>query len=227
MSAISRIVLLQKLDGMSTDDFRRYWRSVHGPLAARIPGLLRYEQNAVVDNRQLGIDHPRSEWSVDGFAELVFADQASMDSALRSEEYAVADADGAKFIGRADILLCEKHVVISPPGAGVPSTKRMSIINGKASITAEQYRHEWLVVHAEKVPHLPAIQGYAQNLVLSQDPAPSSPARKIDGIVELWFPTPEAIVRAFSSPASEVTQGHAKTFLEMITTFLVDPHRVV
>jgi hypothetical protein len=77
------------------------------------------------------------------------------------------------------------------------------------------------------VPSLPHLLGYNQNLVLAQNPRPGSIATEIDGVVELWFPDVNSIAAAFSSPAAEVSQGHANAFLETITTFLVEPHRIV
>ncbi|MFT5502023.1 MAG: hypothetical protein ACI88G_002164 [Woeseiaceae bacterium] len=36
---IKLVCVVHKRAGMNTDDFRRYWREIHGPIAARIPGL--------------------------------------------------------------------------------------------------------------------------------------------------------------------------------------------
>ncbi len=39
------LVMLYKRPDLSWDEFRRYWREVHGPLAVRLPGLRRYIEN--------------------------------------------------------------------------------------------------------------------------------------------------------------------------------------
>ena len=49
----------------------------------------------------------------------------------------------------------------------------------------------------------------------------------IDGIVELWFESPQTLEAAFASPAGQRTMAHAKTFLAEITAFLVEEHRIV
>ena len=41
---IQEIVLLRRRPGMGRDEFRRYWRETHGPLAAKLPGLRKYVQ---------------------------------------------------------------------------------------------------------------------------------------------------------------------------------------
>ena len=40
--SVSTIALLQRKDGLSDSLFSRYWRDVHGVLAARIPGFWSY-----------------------------------------------------------------------------------------------------------------------------------------------------------------------------------------
>jgi uncharacterized protein (TIGR02118 family) len=227
MGRRSIISLLSRRQGQSVADFQKYWLEVHGPIAAKIPGLKRYEQNHVIDSRQLGISHARGGWNVDGFVELEFEDQASFEAAQNSAQLAAARADEPAFVGAITIMTCEKHVVVARRESDGPVLKRMSILTRKAGITRDEFRHEWLDVHSGYVPSLPRLAGYNQNLVLAQNPRPASIALEIDGVVELWFPDVNSIAAAFSSPAAEVSQGHAKAFLETITTFLVEPHRIV
>lgn len=224
---ISVITTLTRLPTMSPEAFSTYWKDRHGPIAAKIPGMVRYQQHHVTDHRQLGIDHARAAWSVDGFAELTFEDRTALERAMASAEFAATRADEANFIASAVMLICEKHVVVPMPAAPGPSVKRMSILARKKGMTPEQFEHEWCVIHARDVPALPRLVAYNQNLVREQRPAPATPEATIDGIVELWFPDPDAIVAAFASPAAEITQGHAKTFIETITTFLVETVEII
>ena len=62
---IVRMGLLQKRPQLSTRDFRRHWREVHGTLAAQLPGLRRYHQNHVVERAQRGIDYARGPRDLD------------------------------------------------------------------------------------------------------------------------------------------------------------------
>ena len=41
---IKRFVILRRKPGMSVKEFRKDWKTVHGPLIAKIPGLLKYTQ---------------------------------------------------------------------------------------------------------------------------------------------------------------------------------------
>jgi|SRR5690554_3297316 len=44
MTAVTTVALLRRKDGMDADLFSKYWRDVHGMLAARIPGFRSYVQ---------------------------------------------------------------------------------------------------------------------------------------------------------------------------------------
>ena len=81
------MVVLYRRPGMSSEDFLRHLREVHGPLALRLPGLRRYRQNfAQPDPRRKPPD-----W--DAVVELYFDDAAAMEKAWAGSEGAASDAD--------------------------------------------------------------------------------------------------------------------------------------
>ena len=45
---IKRVSFIKRRPGMSPEEFSRYWREVHGPLALDLPGMRRYVQCHVV-----------------------------------------------------------------------------------------------------------------------------------------------------------------------------------
>lgn len=49
----------------------------------------------------------------------------------------------------------------------------------------------------------------------------------IDGVVELWFEDTEALNRAFASPQGVQAMKHAESFIDEITTFMVETHVMV
>jgi EthD domain len=49
----------------------------------------------------------------------------------------------------------------------------------------------------------------------------------VDGVVELWFTDTGELDRAFASPEGVATMKHASTFIDEITTFMVETHVVV
>jgi len=101
---VKAIYLIRRKPGMSHDDFHRYWREVHGAIAARIPGLRRYVQcHATTDGAEY-----------DGAAEAWFDDMDAVRRAVASEEYAAARADEARFIDldRTTLIFTEEVRVI-------------------------------------------------------------------------------------------------------------------
>ncbi|QDM17179.1 EthD family reductase [Tardiphaga sp. vice352] len=226
---IVRMGLSKKLPGLSTAEFRRHWREVHGPLAAKMPGLRAYHQNHIVDKTQLAIDHDRGNWDLDGISELWFDDLASMDRAIASDAYPPTVADSPRLIAATTVIVAEQTVVV--PRADSPLIKRISILERRKGMSRDEFRTEWLGKHAAMVADFPLLAGYTQNLVIGRGQAPGidddTGEPPLDGIVEMWFRNQQDLCAAFRSPAADTSQAHALHFLETITAFLVEPHVVI
>ncbi len=228
---IVRMGLLTRKPGLSIEDFRTHWRDVHAPLAARLPGLRRYHQNRVVDSSQLAIDHARGNWAIDGISELWFDSIDDMHRAIASDAYRDVAQDHVRFVGETGLITAEQNIVIPVDTATGPLVKRMSILTRKRGLTPEQFKSEWWGFHADAVRKFPNIMGYTQNFVTERSVGLGQPASydalPIDGMVELWFRSVADIEAAFRSPAANVSQTHALSFIEEITTFLVETHEVI
>ena len=86
------IFVLHRRPDMDREEFRRYWRDIHGPIAARMPGLRRYVQNYAVPGAAAG-DPP-----CDGIAELWFDSAEALLAAFASPEGAATMADVPNFL---------------------------------------------------------------------------------------------------------------------------------
>jgi uncharacterized protein (TIGR02118 family) len=227
---IVRMGLLQKRPQLSTPDFRRHWREVHGTLAAQLPGLRRYHQNHVVERAQRGIDYARGPRDFDGFSELWFDDVPSMSAAFATEKTKQLAEDEARFIGNLKLVTSIQHVVVEPP-RGLSLVKRMSTLKRRPDVSSEQFQREWFDVHSMLVKRLPEVRGYRQNFVFDRAHGRGRSASyndlPIDGIVELWFQDIESIDAGFSSDAGKTLMVHASEFIAEISTFLVETHEVV
>ena len=225
-----RMGLLNKKPDWTMERFRAHWRDQHGPLAARLPGLRTYVQNHVVDSAQRGIQFVRGPEQLDGISQLSFEDEAAMQHAMQSEVAPRLVEDENHFIGRLRIISVQPHEVVAPPLPGM-ALKRMSLLRRKHGMSAERFAHEWQAVHGPLVLRMPGVLGYRQNLIVGrQEPKGVTvdyDAMPIDGVVELWFESLDAIDQAFGSPKGRETMAHAQTFIEEITTFLVEPHEVL
>ncbi len=226
-----RFGIVGRRPDMSAEEFRNYWRDVHGPLAAAIPGVRRYHQNLVIDDRQLRLDIGRGDWNPDGFSEICFDDDAAMRRALEAPAYAANAADIANFIGDFRLAVCTPHIVVPLPADSGNLRKRISLLTRPPGSTPGVFRDEWLGRHAEIVRNLSAVAGYTQNLVIHRgpDPAVNLPYAElpIDGVAEMWFRSTDELRDAVHSPAGEALGAHARGFLGEVTTFEVEVYPVV
>jgi uncharacterized protein (TIGR02118 family) len=104
---VKAIYLIRRKPELSREDFHRYWRDVHGAIAARIPGLRRYVQCHAIARDGDGE-------TFDGAAEAWFDDMDAVRRAVASPEYAAARTDEARFIDleRTSLIFTEEVTVI-------------------------------------------------------------------------------------------------------------------
>jgi uncharacterized protein (TIGR02118 family) len=94
-SVLKFLVVLYRKPGMSSAEFVTYMKEVHGPMATKLPGLHKYVQNFVLEDR----DRKRPEW--DAVVELYFPDRASFEAAWTTTEGKASDADLPIFLDLA------------------------------------------------------------------------------------------------------------------------------
>ncbi|MEM9652194.1 MAG: EthD family reductase [Actinomycetota bacterium] len=93
-AAIKQFSWLKRRPDLSVDEAQAYWRDTHGPLAATVPGMVRYVQNHVI------ADHYRKDREpiFDGVPVAHLADLDAARDAGRSDELAATRADEANFL---------------------------------------------------------------------------------------------------------------------------------
>ena len=106
------VYCISRRPDLTSEEFGRYWRDVHGPIGARIPGLRRLVQSHVL--RTPG-DARAPDF--DGMAELWFDDFVSLLAARRSPEWQASSADEANFIDHKRVAyFVSEEREISLPG---------------------------------------------------------------------------------------------------------------
>ena len=110
---IKSISLLTRKDGWTHAEFVRHWLEVHAPLAHAVPGLRRYVQSHIVEERRRP-DIPSIDVDIDGIAELWYDDRESMAAAMATAAARALHADGAVFIGRIKTYTVEETQIIPP-----------------------------------------------------------------------------------------------------------------
>ena len=110
---IKSISLLTRKPELTHQQFVEHWLEIHAPLALAVPGLRRYVQSHIVDERTRP-DIPTTPVEVDGIAELWYDDRAAMERAVASPEARRLHADGALFIGRIKTFIVEEKQIVPP-----------------------------------------------------------------------------------------------------------------
>jgi uncharacterized protein (TIGR02118 family) len=103
------VYCITKKVGLSDEEFFRYWKNVHGPIGARIPGLRRLTQS-----HRVSVPGDQHSPDFDGVAELWFDGIEALLAARRSVEWRAASEDEANFIDRSKVayFVSEEHVIV-------------------------------------------------------------------------------------------------------------------
>lgn len=109
---IKTVTLLAKRDDWSREEFLKYWREVHGPLATDVTNIRRYVQSECLGNIHRA-DIAAMDFEVDGVAEVWYDSEEAMRAARVSPEGQRLLADGAKFIGRAHTMIVREQEFIA------------------------------------------------------------------------------------------------------------------
>lgn len=111
---VRTIALLGRKEGMSFDEFDSYWRHVHAPIAAKIPGVTRYVQRHIVPNPETG--EPDNGFGIDGLVILDYQSREAMDAGWATEAGQRALADVPNFLGKHYVVELEDVVVVGDWG---------------------------------------------------------------------------------------------------------------
>ncbi|WP_223258734.1 EthD domain-containing protein [Trinickia symbiotica] len=225
-----RIGLLNRKAGLTVDQFRSHWISVHGALVSKLPRLRRYEQNHVIHAPQGGSGFKSGGDRVDGFSELHFDHDDDMREALATQAAKSMVENEVNFLAQVRVVTVERIEVVPPPTTG-PFNKRISLVRRRSDISHGDFVREWQGIHAQLIRSIPGVIGYRQNVIVGRQ---SPKGREvdydglpIDGVVELWFPNPDAPATAFASPEGKEALVHTSTIAGAITTFPVEPLLIV
>jgi uncharacterized protein (TIGR02118 family) len=106
---IKLMYCITKKQGLTDDEFFQYWRNVHAPIGARIPGLRK-----LVQSHRLVLPGDQYHPDYDGVAELWFDSVESLLAARRSEEWTASTSDEENFVDHSKVayLVTEEHIIL-------------------------------------------------------------------------------------------------------------------
>jgi uncharacterized protein (TIGR02118 family) len=106
---IKLVYCITKKPGLTDEEFFHYWKNVHGPIGARIPGLRK-----LVQSRRLTLPGDSRLPDYNGMAELWFDDVHALLAARRSLEWKASGEDEANFIDHSKVayLVSEESIIL-------------------------------------------------------------------------------------------------------------------
>ncbi|MBL8381000.1 MAG: SDR family oxidoreductase [Burkholderiales bacterium] len=118
---LKRMALLTRKPGMSREEFHHHWNTIHGPLVASHPNVVRYLQDNVLAKERfvernadpanpLPPGHMGPE--VDGIVELWYESREQMEAMYASPLAKELQADALKHIGTITTFVVEERTVV-------------------------------------------------------------------------------------------------------------------
>ena len=107
---IKLVYCITKRPDLSHEEFFRYWKNIHGPIGASIPGVRK-----LVQSHRINIPGDKYPPSYDGIAELWFDTVQDLLAARQSSEWQASTQDESNFIDHTKVayFVTRGHVIVS------------------------------------------------------------------------------------------------------------------
>lgn len=225
---IYRCGLFNRRPGLDDAAFRAHWCEVHGPLAAKLPGLGTYRQNHILERFHEMPGSPVQ--AIDGISQLSFDSVAHMERSDASAEYQACKEDIPKFQGGITILVIEPDEVIARD-APQRAAKVIWVSTRRPGERSEGLRQRWLAANRGAGRDVPGVRGYMQNFVTDRGHpvaagVPSGDAAGAEAVSELWFDDAASARAAVRSDAGQRLL-HGDPMLAPVGIYLVEEIQVV
>ena len=106
---IKLVYCITKKPGLTDEVFFHYWKNVHGPIGAKIPGVRK-----LVQSHTLRLSQDVRPPDFDGMAELWFDDVEALLAARQTLEFQASSEDEANFIDpdKVAYFVTEEHIIV-------------------------------------------------------------------------------------------------------------------
>jgi uncharacterized protein (TIGR02118 family) len=218
---ILRSGLIQNFSHIDEAEFRRHWREVHGPLAAKLPNLKGYVQNHIVATgrvRRGDLMH-----RIDGISQLWFESVDLMSEGMNSGAQDACVADISSFLERVTLAIQAPGAWRSAaPGAFDPNIKLMAVYVGDGDSSALEEGVAAAIASAAFSP-----QRYRINFVVRRDftvdPSVAHSEAPILAIVEAYFSDEEARRKVLESGALDSGRAEAAAVVAVTPYVFLSP----
>ncbi len=211
---IHQFIFAAPKPGMTEQQFQDYWVNTHAvQYASKIPQIKQY---SVSVRLPLGPETTEPLWS--GLADIWLENETEQVASLWSPEMvegARRDEPRWASFWRSIVLDTDAHVLLAGGGleAVKAGVKLVALVKRRWGLSVEEFRRQALDVQAPLDLQLPglrrAVYGIARDGVYGLGEPP------FDGVISLWFDSPEAAKAALASPEHAAQVANLPAFLEM------------
>lgn len=228
---IKSISFLQRKSGLSREQFVRHWLDVHVPMCHAVPGLRGYAVSTIVEHQSRPDVPSLPMGEFDGVAQTWFDSVEARAAAGASAEGKAWHADGGTIIGGIRMFVTSERFVVPVAPVNRPRFKTLSVIKRKPELTAQQFHHEWAVVHAPMARGVPGLRGFTLSEIAEEQFRPDIPAfpldGPLDGFTESWWDSPASRAQMTASVEGKAWFAHGSTFIGHVRSILLEERVVI
>jgi uncharacterized protein (TIGR02118 family) len=225
---IKVIGFTKKKEGLTLEQFERYWHEEHAPLGFKILPkdieFTRYVQHYAIPLEGLG-DPP-----FDGVAEFCFD---NIDMFQKWLAWFMSDGgqplrnDEGNFMDSSSVLvtIVEERVIIPDDEARGDRIKLIAGVKRKSGLTLNEFKNYWYEKHAplalRVLPKTPFVKKYVHNYAIPMEGFGEQP---FDGIGELCFDDMDAFLKStewFMGEGGQVLRDDEENFVDPSTRVAV------
>ena len=214
---IKVVYFMYRKQGLTVEEFQDYWRSTHGDIVRKIPGIRRYTQCHTLLSGYKRQTPPLA----DGIEEVLFDSLEFMATLETNEERLSAIADLENFTDTSRVFrIFTEEFIIKEGSTHEGMVKNIEFVIRKPGMPLADFRHYWKDIHGPIASKIEVIKRYVQshNLMLEYEKK-HPPA--YDGVAETWFEDTAAMRHSATTPEYAAHHADMLNFLAGELPFII------
>ena len=219
---IKVISIFKRKEGLSVEDFQKYWGNEHAEIVCRMPEVRRYVQS---HTRLSG--YRNRVPACDGVAELWFDDSDALRALSTRAELKDTQADHDNFMDASSYReFIAEDVVIKEGGIALGGVKNIEFVKRKPSMDPRAFHQYWIDVHGPLGGSIPQVLRYVQShtrigaYANGREPV-------LDGVALTWFNGTSDMRESAETPEYANTRTDEPNFLTAPLDFVIADEKVI